>query len=411
MDYYEILGVAREATEQDIKKAFRQIARECHPDVTGDDPVAAERFKTARKAYETLIDPVTRGRYDRRGQRKFGGGSFFDAFYNRAGGGDASKGSGGKGAGGGGGAPHDAGGSPYAGRKAKKNPNNNLDLEDLFRDFGDFGLGQKGSGPSASRKPEHTPPPRQNAPEGGADVEIDVEVDARTARDGGTVTVVYGRLQRNASWRPGALDAGVVKLQDIADIRIIPGTPDGETLREKGLGDAGAYGGQYGDLIVHVKLVGAKQRPRPSSERPGFDPPTQEEPRPRHPGASSRDAEAPRPDPTPPREPDVAPPREAKAEEPASRVTPDSTGTASVDVSIAEAILGGRIPLDTPQGRVRISIPPGTSSGTKMRLKGKGDGGVDLFVVIRIVVPSGLDEESRRLIEEFARLNPGLPRE
>lgn len=400
MDYYEILGVAREASEQDIKKAFRQIARECHPDVTGDDPVAAERFKTARKAYETLIDPVTRGRYDRRGQRKFGGGSFFDAFYNRASG-DAGKGSGGGGLKGGPTyGPHDAGGSPGAGRKAKKNPNNNLDLEDLFRDFGDFGLGNKGAAPSGGRRPDSAPPPRPNAPEVGSDVEIDLEVDARTARDGGTVTVVYGRLQRSASWRPGVTDVGVVKLQDIADIRIIPGTPDGETLREKGLGDAGAYGGPYGDLLVRVKLIGAKQRPRPPQERSGFDPPTQEEPRPRHDGGRAREA---------PQEP--PPSREAPPDEAAARVTPDATGTATVDVSVAEAILGGRIPLDTPQGRVRISIPPGTSSGTRMRLKGKGDGGIDLFVVIRIVVPTGLDDESRRLIEEFARLNPGLPRE
>lgn len=402
MDYYEILGVAREATPQEIKKAFRQIARECHPDVTGEDPVAAERFKTARKAYETLIDPVTRSRYDRRGQRRGmpKGGSFFDAFYRHTAGsadpdmGGPSPGTAGRdrtrtyGA-------HDAGGTVGAGRKAKHNPGNDLDLEDLFKDFGDFGFGGAGGkGPSATRGPSSSaPPPRAQAPETGADVEIEINVNAQIAREGGTVTAVYSRLQRAASWRPGAGDAGVVRIQDIADIRIIPGTRDGEVLKEKGLGDAGSFGGSYGDLIVRVRVVGGRARTGPRHEDTGgFDPPTQEEERPRHDGHARTEA---------------PPPREERG----TPVTPDANGVATVDISIAEALLGGRVPLDTPQGRVRIAIPPGTSSGTRMRLKAKGSDGGDLFIAIRIVVPKELDDESRKLVEEFARLNPGTPRD
>lgn len=409
MDYYEILGVEKEASAQDIKKAFRQIARECHPDVTGDDPVAEERFKAARKAYETLIDPVTRGRYDRRGQRKFTGGSFFDAFYRHTGG-QTDADAPGKGP-----PPpkprtygtHDAGGSPGAGRKARHNPGNDLDLEDLFNGFGDFGFGQNGGPKAASGSKRSAPPPpgassappRDPTPERGEDVEIELEVDARTARDGGTVTAVYNRQQRSSTWRPASGESGVARVQDIADIRIIPGTSSGEVLREKGLGDAGAFGGPYGDLIVRVRVVGARHRPSPPPpDRFDFDPPSQEEPRASH----RAKAEVHRtPPPPPPRTP---PP----AEEPQKS---EPIATMDVDISVAEALLGGRVPLETPQGRVRIAIPPGTSSGARMRLKGKGASGEDLFVVIRIVVPKDLDEESRRLIEEFARLNPGLPRD
>ncbi|MCA9567807.1 MAG: hypothetical protein KC656_08185, partial [Myxococcales bacterium] len=80
--------------------------------------------------------------------------------------------------------------------------------------------------------------------------------------------------------------------------------------------------------------------------------------------------------------------------------------TLLLEISVVEALLGGRVELDTPAGKVRLTIPPGTSGGTRMRLKGKGTGGEDLYVEIRIRVPRSLDDESRRLIEEFARLNP-----
>ena len=87
-----------------------------------------------------------------------------------------------------------------------------------------------------------------------------------------------------------------------------------------------------------------------------------------------------------------------------------------LDISVVEALLGGRIEVTTPQGRVLLSIPPGTSSGAKLRLKRRGPPNAageltDLYVLVRIVVPKTLDDESRKLIEEFAVLNPNSPRD
>lgn len=355
-DYYDVLDVPRDATSQDIKRSFRRIARECHPDVTGEDTEAEARFKRARVAYETLMDPVSRAKYDRRLNRLHEPrGSFFEAFYNRMSEADRAKPKGPRGSG------------------PKKGDGNNLDLDDLFNDFG-FGGSEKGaskpkrtgSGPSTGpyRAPGRAPgasgePPAAGrsaraAPRRGEDVDVTVDVPRSVARKGGSVTVVYWRMQRAESWRQGSLDPGLVRIQDVADFRVVPGTGDGETFKERGLGSAGAYGGAHGDLNVRVRLVG---------ETP-------------------------------------------------ARVEDDDV--VRVDISLAEAILGGRISVETPQGRVQLTIPPGTNSETRMRLKKKGAvvNGVstDLYVQLRITVPRDLDERSRSLIEEFARLNPEDPR-
>ncbi|MCB9676575.1 MAG: J domain-containing protein [Alphaproteobacteria bacterium] len=360
-DYYELLGVNRDATNQDIKTAFRQIARECHPDVSGGDPDAEERFKKARIAYETLMDPVTRARYDRRFQRRGQagrGGSFFDAFYKQTGE---------RGAQGGSGFSNNVSGGPPRGARPKKNdPRNDIGLDDLFN-VGEFGFGSATAGASDARNP--APPPR-NQPTNGGDVEIELDVPADIAARGGSVTAVYYRMQRADSWRPGTDDAGLVRVQDIADIRIVPGTRQGTVLRERGLGDAGAFGGSYGDLVARVRIVG-QGTPR-----------------------------------------SVPPPPGATAPPPPSAVRAGHEPEVAVlEISVVEALLGGRVSLDTPQGKVRLTIPPGTSGGTRLRLKGKGSplatGEIgDLFVETRILVPKTLDEESRRLIEEFAKLNP-----
>lgn len=355
-DYYAVLGVANDASPQEIKKAYRNIARECHPDVAGEDPSKVARFKEASDAYEVLSDEAARQKYDRklarRGQRIRTGGSFRDAFYRRT---------------------ADARESEVRARNVRStararsrvsDPNNNLDLDDLFNDFG---FGRQGRTKQTRTRSQTGAPPRESRensrppmPQPGRDVHIDLDVPNDVARDGGTVTAVYYRMQRADSWRPGAPDPGVVRIQDIADIRLIPGTRDGEVLHEKGKGDAGAYGGPYGDLIVRLRVVASGPRPGTSDPEP----------------ASAADTE--------------------------DRV---------VDVSVAEAVLGGPVELDTPMGRVRLKVPPGSSSGARMRLKGKGaptatGEPTDLTVRLRIVVPDDLDEESRRLIERFAELNP-----
>ena len=126
-DLYATLGVAESASPDEIKKAFRALARECHPDVAGNDPHVAERFKQVRQAYDLLSDPVARAKYDRRRQAaanqrqapRMPGGFFFW--------GDAQ--------------PSRGGNSPHGGNAREKH--NDIDLEDLFSEGGgaaDFGL-------------------------------------------------------------------------------------------------------------------------------------------------------------------------------------------------------------------------------------------------------------------------------
>ena len=369
-DYYAVLAVARDATAQDIKRAFRDIARKCHPDVAGTDPASEEQFKNARKAYETLMDPVARARYDRRGDREAG--SFFDAFYEATGrarepGGNGARperGGGGEPAAGGrmrmrnptmGGDPRGpTGGEPRGttGSEARRptggsrNAGNAVTLDDLFDGFGFGGRVHPGR-PAEATAPHPVPHP---VPVQGEDVHAEIEITAAVARQGGSTTAVYSRLQRSDAWRPGSADAGLVRIRDIADVRIVPNTTAGVILRERGLGHAGAHGGAYGDLVVTVRIMA--------------------EP-----------------------EPEVGP------------------AVPTVDIGIAEALLGGRVALATPQGRIWLTIPAGTSSGVQLRLKGRGPAGADWLVTTRIVVPKELDAESRRLIEAWARLNPPAPDE
>jgi len=411
-DYYAILGVENDATAQDIKRSFRQIARECHPDRSGGNADAEARFKKARKAYETLMDPVTRARYDRRGQRRMQPGeSFFDAFYRHTGESDEGFFSGG-----GSGAnastaeegpqaqarrasraasAKSAAGGPTGRRAKSHDPGNDVSLDDLFNGFG-FGGPRPRTGPTRERGGTN-PPPKNRRPTGqptpGDDVHVDLEVPAQLARDGGSVTAVYHRMQRADSWRPGMGDPGLVRIQDIADVRIIPGTRMGEVLREKGHGNAGAHGGPYGDLVVRVKIVGRAQ----DVAGMGGGPRAQERPKPAAGRASSSAATPPRPD--------------AAAHRPTTAVQPDGTYIRTLDITLVEAVLGGRVPLETEHGPVRLSIAPGTSGGTKLRLRGKGPRGADgaptdLYVVTRVMVPRSLDDESRRLIERFSQLNP-----
>lgn len=325
-DHYALLGVPKDATSQDIKRAFRRIARECHPDIAGEDPERVARFHDARMAYEILMDPVTRARYDRRGQRRApSGGSFFDAIYKRTGEMAAEK----------------AKQNPRSGARVRGGPSNNdIGLDDLLGGFG----GSR-SKPQTS-EPQRGPGP---GPAPGRDIELDVEVPANVARDGGAVTVTYYRMRRADQWAPGDQDPGLVRIEDLCRVRVLPGTADGTVLREKGMGDAGAWGGTSGDLIARVKIVG---------------------------------------------EVEVAPGEEKSTDH-------------RVDLSVTQALLGARLEVQTPQGPVQLTIPPGTSSHERMRLRGKGPTGGDgepgdLYVTFRIVVPKEVSLETQQLLGQLA---------
>jgi curved DNA-binding protein len=393
-DPYAVLGVAPDATEKDIRTAFRSRAKACHPDVAGDDPAKAEEFKKLRAAYELLADPARRAAWDRRQQRRAGNGSPFYGNHWR----NAGKPAGAQ-----------AGGTPS---------NQDLDLEDIFNDFGglDFGFGKKtgaapgaGSGaPSGPTAPPRPPtasprvhvqevkaagrssavgptsstdgwhkasrprPERRVEPEQGGDVRMRVDVPADVALRGGLVEVRYARLRRTD-------DGSIQNVDDLHELRVPPGVREGEELRVPKHGHAGDGGGPYGDLVATVHLVAARS---PVEAPPGA----------------------------------TAGPRMRMPQSPAptAEVRPGGAGgeeVVSLDVRVTEAILGGRVTLETPQGAVRLSIPPGTSSGTRFRLRGRGKPGADgragdLYAEVRIVVPQQLDDESRVLIERFAELNP-----
>jgi DnaJ-class molecular chaperone len=362
-DVYLVLGVATDADVSEIKKAFRAIARECHPDVAGDDPVKGDRFKKAREAYETLVEPEARAKYDRRKQRvvRQGGshGTFFDAMWKRTGNAPAA----------------DSGPAPAkqarprpAPTGARADAGNRVDLDDLFA----AGFGTRAREAGRSRKPAASvrpgmseatihfrngasaPLPADGGPKRGDDLAIELDVPDSVVARGGTVSTKYRRFHRNPRWIPGGAEAEVVEVEDLVDVRVIRGTADGDVLIERGKGNAGTNYGPYGDLRVTVR----RTRPAPT---------------------------------------------------PAVGSTPVAVPSGVVEVTVAEAILGGRVDVETPTGRVRVAIAPGTSSGTRLRLAGKGEGGADWYVETRIVVPAAVDEESRALIEEFARRNAVVP--
>lgn len=378
-DHYSTLGVARDASSDEIKSAFRKLARECHPDVAGEDPKAQERFTRVREAYETLVDPVKRATYDRRGQATwFAGPGRHGGRWRPPGGFDFEQV----------GNPSPGGRAGPSTRRGRRNPANDIGLEDIFGDFGggDFGFG---GGPKASEANRGTWGRSAAAPDGGAapeapagrDILLRVDVPASVAQRGGTVTLRYPRLLRGDDGR------SLHRYPEIHELRVPPGMRTGEQLQVPGMGDAGPDGGPYGALVCELTIVRDEDAPAgPQTQR----------------GERRRGAEAPRPGPS-----RAEPPR---TDGPPPSATPGEA-IAVLDISVVEALLGGRVKVSTPAGPVHVSIPPCSDSGARLRLRGRGVGGADHIVELRIVTPRALDEESRALIERFAELNPTGPRE
>jgi DnaJ-class molecular chaperone len=304
-DLYKTLGVAESADEAAIKKAYRKLAKEFHPDTTGNDKKKTERFKEIAEAYEVLGDSKKRQEYDRLKHapiRPDGMPEGFDAEAfaqtfgrSRAGAGGGSGGMSGE-----------------------------FDMNDLFATL--FGGGSPAAGGFDPRR-QRTRPAR------GSDIEGRMEVTFIESALGGKRTV------RNGS---GAA----------VEVNIPPGVEEGGRLRLPGQGaPAPARNGTAGDLYLDIEV-----RPDPFLRRRGAD------------------------------------------------IELD------LPVTFAEAALGAKIEVPTVEGRVTVSVPPGTSSGARLRLRGRGvknpDGSRgDQLCRVEIVAPKLKpdDDETRKLIEEIAR--------
>lgn len=305
-DYYDVLGVSRKASDAEIKKAYRNLAREYHPDVNKSSD-APEKFKEATEAYEVLSDSKKRQMYDQFGHA--GPGAFSGA----------------------GARPGGKGGFGF-------------DFSDIFgaaRNSGGAGSGFMGMGldeilsalrgGGRGRRQAHAAPK-------GKDIEHQVKLDFMSAVRGTTATL---RVQRE-----GRLET--------LDVKIPAGIKDGGKIRLRDKGESGR--GQAGDLYITVSI-----QPHAYFRREGFD------------------------------------------------IYVD------LPISITEAALGAKVDVPTIEGMTTVSIPAGTSSGAKLRLRGRGVGydgqKGDQYVVVKVAVPKSVSEQGQKLLQEFATSDAYDPRE
>ena len=307
-DLYEILGVSRTASKDEIKKAHRKLALKFHPDKNPDDDQARERFKRVQEAYDVLSDDEKRAAYDRYG-----------ADFEKIRGSGWNPGAGG----GFDGLDMD---QIFGGRGAQ--------FEGGFSDFFEQifgGAGGRAGAAGARTRGRQAAPPRR-----GENIRHELELPLELAVHGGP-TEFYVNLTGE---------------REKLSVTIPPGVESGSKIRLREKGQRSPNGGPQGDLILLLNI----------SDHPHFR-------------RRGRNLEV------------------------------------VVPVSIAEAALGAKIDVPTPNGTASVTIPKGTNSGKRLRLKGQGvkqrDGSAgDLFVELQIHLPEDMDDESADLIKQFDERNP-----
>lgn len=346
-DYYEVLGVSRNASEEDIKKAYRKLAIKYHPDKNPDDKHAEEKFKEAAEAYEVLSDPEKRQRYNQFGHAGVGGAGGFSGGMN---------------------------------------------MEDIFSQFGDifggafggFGGGSRG-GRRVSRGTNLRVKVKLNLKEIAEGVEKKIKVHKHVAcktcqgtgaRNGayetcrhcngsGTITrvqqTILGAMQTqttcSACHGEGRIvrdkchtchGDGVVREEEVISINIPAGVAGGMQLSMSGKGNAAPRGGINGDLLILIE-----EEEHPLLKREG------------------------------------------------------NHLIYSLNISFPDAALGTSVEIPTIDAKAKIKIEPGTQSGKMLRLKGKGLPDVnsyqrgDLLVEISVYTPTGLTSDEKRVLEEL----------
>ena len=356
-DYYETLGLQKDADEAQIKKAFRRLAKENHPDVNPDNQEAEARFKEINEAYEVLSDADKKSKYD-----QFGHAGVDPNF----------------GAGGGYGGGH--GGGFHGGM--------DFDLGDIFSSFFGGGFGGGTSNRNAPRKGENIRVSLTISFEEAAfgcerEITVPTIVDCETCHGTGAAAGTTaetcptchgtGTIQTARRTPLGVMSTsepcptchgtgkviktpcekckgrGKVRKQQKIKVTIPGGIDDGQTVSLRGKGNAGSKGGPPGDLLVSVRV-----RPHPQFARDGY------------------------------------------------------SVYSEARVSVVQAMLGAEIEVDTLDGKVKYTVPDGTQSGTVFRLKGRGIPHLnhsnrrgDQYVTVVVEIPGALSAEQRDLIEKF----------
>ena len=349
-DYYEVLGVPKNASEEEIKKAYRKLAKECHPDLHPNDKDAEARFKELNEANEVLSDPDKRARYDQFGmdgpQNPFagaGGGGFdFSGFGDLGGMGSIFD--------------QLFGGMGGMNSQQRRNaPRAGQDLQyELKVSFEEAALGCEksfefyreetctvcgGSGAKPGTKPQTCPTCKGSGQVRTSGGFVVMTRPCSTCR--GTGKIVTDKCT-------GCGGAGVKRVRRTAHVKVPAGIADGQSIVLQGQGGPGANGGPAGDLYVLITV-----RPHKLFQREG------------------------------------------------------TTLLLDVPISFTQAALGADIDIPTLTGKISYHIPEGTQTGTEFRIKGQGLPRVnstykgDMVIRVRVEVPKRLSEKQKELLRQF----------